>query len=69
MGPPSPPSFEQAVLPRELLDRFAEAIVGFWEDVAYIRLNSIEPSKQDDLLWAEMNHLRGRRQARIARSR
>lgn len=69
MGPPSTPSFEQAVLPRELLDRFAEAIVGFWEDVAYIRLNSIEPSKQDDQLWAEMNRLRGRRQARTSRAR
>jgi hypothetical protein len=57
------------VLPRELLDQFVEAIVGFWEDVAFIRLNSIPSSRRDDQLWAEMNRLRGQRQARIARAR
>jgi len=69
MGPPAPPSFEHAVLPRELLDQFVDAIVGFWEDVAFIRLNSIPSSRQDDQLWAEMNRLRGQRQARVARAR
>jgi hypothetical protein len=64
MGPPPPPSFEQAVLPRELLDRFVEAIVGFWEDVDYVRLNSIE--RPDDNIWAEMNRLRGRRMSRMS---
>lgn len=42
VGSPPPPSFERAVLRCEWLDRFAAAIVGFWEDVEYIRLNGIE---------------------------
>lgn len=63
IGPPSPPSFEQAVLPRELLDRFAAAIVGFWEDVDYIRLNSIE--RKHDQIHAEMERLRGKRRTRV----
>ncbi|CAL8475576.1 hypothetical protein [Caballeronia sp. S22] len=57
------PSFEQAVLPRELLDRFAAAIVGFWEDVEYIRLNSIE--RKDEQIHAEMERLIQNRKSRV----
>lgn len=64
VGPPPPPSFEQAVLPRELLDRFAAAIVGFWEDVEYIRLNSI--GRKDERILATLDDLRRARQARVA---
>ncbi|MPV65603.1 hypothetical protein [Burkholderia sp. BE17] len=62
VGPPPPPSFEQAVLPRELLDRFANAILGFWEDVAYIRLNSLR--QKDERILADLDALRRSREAR-----
>lgn len=60
---PQPPSFEHAVLPRELLSRFATAIVGFWEDVEYIRLNSIR--RKDERILAELDALRRTREARV----
>ncbi|REG48998.1 hypothetical protein B0G80_5318 [Paraburkholderia sp. BL6669N2] len=61
--PPPLPSFEHAVLPRELLERFATAIVGFWEDVEYIRLNSIE--RKDEQIHAEMERLIQNRKSRV----
>jgi hypothetical protein len=63
VGPAPPPSFEQAVLPRKLLGRFATAIVGFWEDVEYIRLNSIE--RKDERIRAEMDWLSRNRSLRV----
>ncbi|WP_175761484.1 hypothetical protein [Burkholderia anthina] len=62
VGPPPPPSFERALLPRELLDRFATAITGFWEDVEYIRLHSIETKHHQ--IHVEMERLRGQRRTR-----
>ena len=50
-------------MPRELLDRFAAAIVGFWEDVEYIRLNSIE--RKDEQIHAEMERLIQNRKSRV----
>ncbi|MCA8162069.1 hypothetical protein [Burkholderia cepacia] len=62
VGPPPPPSFEQALLPRKLLDRFATAIIGFWEDVEYIRLHSIATKHHQ--LHVEMERLRRQRRTR-----
>ncbi|WP_199028802.1 hypothetical protein [Ralstonia sp. ASV6] len=63
-APPSPPSFEQAVLPRELLVQFANGIVGFWEDVEYLRLKGIK--RKDERILQAMAELRAARVVRCS---
>lgn len=64
MGPPAVPSFGQAVLPRELLTRFVNAIAWFWEDVSYVCMNNF--AEKDDGIERQLAVMRAARAARTA---
>ncbi|HDR9033384.1 TPA: hypothetical protein QDB07_000833 [Burkholderia vietnamiensis] len=60
--PPTPPSFDSIVVPRQWLRDFVDAVAWFWEDVEYVHCNSLidgNPSAQ--------HRLTALRQARAAR--
>lgn len=53
LAPPTSPSFDNIVIPRNWLGRFVDAIAWFWDDAEYIYLNSIQPTHnavQDSML-------------------
>ncbi|CAB3972626.1 MULTISPECIES: hypothetical protein [Burkholderia] len=62
MGPPAIPSFRHAVLPRELLTRFVNAIGWFWEDVSYVCMNGFV--QKDEGIESRLAELRTARAAR-----
>jgi hypothetical protein len=66
VAPPSlsHPPFAMIEIPRELLARFTNAIVWFWEDLTYIYENSIQ--KKDPSVHKSLAEMR---QARMARHR
>ncbi|HEM7880089.1 TPA: hypothetical protein U2L31_006539 [Burkholderia contaminans] len=62
MGPPAVPPFREAVLPRELLTRFVNAIAWFWEDVSYVCMNSF--IQKDDAIERRLEAMREARASR-----
>ncbi|MDW9232924.1 hypothetical protein C7S15_9024 (plasmid) [Burkholderia cepacia] len=58
----SVPTFRQAVIPRELLTRFVNAIGWFWDDVSYVCMNSF--AQKDEGIESRLAEMRTARAGR-----